>query len=216
MLNNNEARCGGRRKGCAMEPHDSFANLMARLRAGDDDAAATVFQRFARQLIALARARLDVRLQAKLDPEDVVQSVYRSFFNRYGAGQFDVGTWNELWGLLTVITLRKCVNRVEYLRADCRDALREVSRQPADDSGLGFEAADRAPTPQEAAVLAETVEQVLRGLEQPERVIIELSLQGYSVVEISAQLGRAERTVRRVRELVKKRLLRMQEAALTE
>src|SRR5207249_524909 len=104
--------CGGRR---AMDPHDSFARLMARLRAGDDGAAAAVFQRFARQLIARARAHLDARLRPKLDPEDVVQSVYRSFFNRYGAGQFELGTWNDLWGLLTVITLRKCVNRVAYL-----------------------------------------------------------------------------------------------------
>jgi len=208
---------GGVAEGLLMEAKDSFGQLMARLRAGDDDAAAAVFQRFAGQLIGLARAQLDSRLRPKVDPEDVVQSVYRSFFSRYGAGQFELGTWNDLWGLLTVITLRKCVNRVEYLRAECRDARREVSGQPADgDSTPGFEAVDRAPTPQEAAVLADTLEQVLRGLEQPERAIIELSLQGYSVLEISAQLGRAERTVRRVRELVRKRLERMQEAARAE
>src|SRR5690242_9456367 len=60
----------------ASEP--SFADLMARLRAGDDAAAAALFQRFATRLIALARGRLDGLVRRKVDPEDVVQSVFRS------------------------------------------------------------------------------------------------------------------------------------------
>ena len=51
---------------------------------------------------------------------------------------------------------------------------------------------------------------MMRGLEPDDRSIIELSLQGYTAPEIGDRLGRAERTVRRVREHVKKRLQRMQ------
>jgi RNA polymerase sigma-70 factor (ECF subfamily) len=47
------------------------------------------------------------------------------------------------------------------------------------------------------------VDQLLAGLDADERPILELSLQGYTTVEISARLGRAERTVRRVRERVR-------------
>jgi RNA polymerase sigma-70 factor (ECF subfamily) len=185
---------------------------MARLRAGDNEAATTVFQRFAARLIRLARSRFNARLRPGSDPEEIVQSVYRSFFCRHRAGQFELGTWDDLWGLLTLITLRKCVNKVEYLQAECRDARRESSRPPsANDSSRGWELVDREPTPHQAAVLADTVEQLFRGLEGPQRQIIELSLQGYTVQEISTQLGRAERTVRRVRELIKKRLQRMRE-----
>jgi RNA polymerase sigma-70 factor (ECF subfamily) len=43
-----------------------------------------------------------------------------------------------------------------------------------------------------------------------ERPIIELSLQGYSAAEISQQLGRAERSVRRLRERLKRQLERRQ------
>jgi RNA polymerase sigma-70 factor (ECF subfamily) len=43
-----------------------------------------------------------------------------------------------------------------------------------------------------------------------ERAVLELSLQGYTATEISERLGRAERSVRRLRERVRKRLERMQ------
>jgi RNA polymerase sigma-70 factor (ECF subfamily) len=64
----------------------------------------------------------------------------------------------------------------------------------------------REPSPEEAALLAETVEALLRGLDEHERQIIEMSLQGYSTQEISASLGRAERSVRRLRERVRLQL----------
>ena len=46
----------------------------------------------------------------------------------------------------------------------------------------------------------------------PAAVRLELSLQGYSTQEISEQLGRAERSVRRLRERVRKQLERLQDA----
>jgi RNA polymerase sigma-70 factor (ECF subfamily) len=79
-----------------MNENSSFNELMNRLRTGDDAAAAEVFRRFADQLIHLARSQLDAGTLGKTDPEDVVQSVYRSFFSRYQSGQFDIETWNEL------------------------------------------------------------------------------------------------------------------------
>ena len=96
-------------------------SLMARLRAGDDDAAAMVFRRFTHRLIALARTQLETTSQARADVEDVVQSAYKSFFSRYGQGQFHFDDWDDLWGLLTIITLRKCSNRRTYLHARRHD-----------------------------------------------------------------------------------------------
>jgi RNA polymerase sigma-70 factor (ECF subfamily) len=189
---------------------DSFADFLTRLRARDDAAARELFERFARQLIALARRRFAPGLRHKVDPEDVVQSAYKSFFGRYGEGNLDVGNWDGLWGLLTLITLRKCAERVAYHRAQCRDAAREVSAPPAEDRAPGLEALGREPTPLEAAVLSETVEQLLAGLDEDDRPVVELSLRGYTTREISEQLGRAERTVRLLRECVRKRLERMQ------
>ena len=191
---------------------DSFAELTDRLRAGEDAAAREIFQRYTRQLIALARRRFNRVIGAKVDPEDVVQSAYKSFFRRYGGGKLEAGGWNGLWGLLTLITLRKCADRVGYYQAECRDASREVSPPQSSQARESWqEAVSREPTPLEAAMLDETVGQLLCALEEDERPILELSLQGYTVQEISRQLGRAERSVRRLRERIRKRLERLRE-----
>jgi RNA polymerase sigma-70 factor (ECF subfamily) len=190
---------------------DSFQNFLAQLQARDSTADRVVFERFAGQLVALARRRIDHALRHKVDPEDVVQSTYKSFFHRYGEGELAVVNWNSLWGLLTLITLRKCAERVRYHRAECRDAARETSARPGAEDAVDWpEALGREPTPLEAAELSETLERLLSSLDEDERPMVELSLQGYSTREISERLDRPERTVRRLRERVRRRLERMQ------
>jgi RNA polymerase sigma-70 factor (ECF subfamily) len=179
--------------------------------AGSDDASRELFERFSRRLIGLARYHLGARLQHKVDPEDVVQSVYKSFFLRYGDGALAAEGWEGLWGLLTLITLRKCADRARYHQADRRDMAREQTAVSDGDTRPSWETAiGREPTPDQAAVLAETVELLLGKLDRDERAMIELSLQGFSTQEISEQMGRAERSVRRVRERVRRHLERQQ------
>jgi RNA polymerase sigma-70 factor (ECF subfamily) len=195
-----------------MPADSSFDDVMARLRAGDPAAAAAVFHRFAERLIALARTRLDARLRQKVDPEDVLQSVYKSFFLRHARGQLAPADWDSLWSLLTVITVRKCGRWREHFHARGRDVSAEVAPGPAaDDPGAGWEALARDPTPAEAAQLAELVEGLLRGLPEGERAIVTLALQGYTASEVSRELGRSERTVYRVLGRVKKRLQRLRQ-----
>jgi RNA polymerase sigma-70 factor (ECF subfamily) len=196
-----------------MSVGDSFAILMDQLRSGEDAAAREVFARFASRLIGLARRHLDARLAVKIDPEDVVQSAYKSFFLRQREGGLEVATWDGLWGLLTMITLRKCADRAAQFYTEKRDVTREMPAGVPDDSSpvLVEVALDREPLPDEAAVLAETVEALFRAIDDPdERSILELSLQGHTASEISERLGRAERSVRRLREHIRKRLERMQ------
>jgi RNA polymerase sigma-70 factor (ECF subfamily) len=194
-----------------MSVHDSILDLMARLKSGEDAAAREVFARFTNRLVGLARAHLDGRLARKVDPEDVVQSAYKSFFVRQRDGDLDIGSWDGLWGLLTVITVRKCADKAEHFRAGKRDMAREAN-QPSDSSPALWQlAVDREPSPDEAMSLAEAVEDLFRAIDDPdERAILELSLQGFSATEISQKLGRAERSVRRLRERIRKRLQRGQ------
>lgn len=186
-----------------MATTDSFVDLMSRLQTDEDAAARILFERFARRLIGLARLHLDARLAAKVDPEDVVQSAYKSFFLRQREAEWTIDGWDSLWGLFALITVRKCVARREMFHADKRDVRREGSASVA-----GELLSEREPAPEEVLMLRETVEQMFRDIDDPdERKVLELSLQGYSASEISEQLGRAERTVRRFRERSRQRLM---------
>src|SRR5262249_3942648 len=189
---------------------DSFAEFLSTLEAQGNEAARELFGRFTHQLMTLASRHIDAGLKHRVDAEDIVQSTYKSFFHRHGAGEFKFVNWNSLWGLLTLITVRKCAERAAYHRAERRDAAREVSAPPGAEAAPWLEPCGREPTPLEAAVLNETVERLLGDLDEEERPVLELSLQGYTTREISEQLGRAERTVRLLREGVRHRLEQMQ------
>src|SRR5262245_42851991 len=134
-----------------MSAHRSFDDVMARLRAGDPGAATLVFERFAQRLMGLARARLDGPTRRKVDPEDVLQSVFRSFFLRHAAGQFQFEGWDGLWGMLVLLTVRKCGRTAEKFRRGRRNVQREVALNGDADGAPSWEALAREPTPEEAA-----------------------------------------------------------------
>lgn len=167
------------------------------------------FERFSQQLIGLARKHIGARLEHKVDPEDVVQSAYKSLLLRYGEGGPNGEGWQGLWGLLTTITIRKCADRARFHQAERRDLRREAVA-PAESPAPWMAAVSREPTPDHAAMLTEVMQDLFGRLEEDERAIIELSLQGFSTQEISERTGRAERSVRRLRERVRKFLERQQ------
>jgi RNA polymerase sigma-70 factor (ECF subfamily) len=191
-----------------MDADSSFVDLMERLQARDQDAARRIFNTYAHRLIGLARSRLDGQLLQKEGPEDIVQSALASFFRRHAQEPFDLTSWDNLWSLLTVITLRKCGHRAEYYRALCRDIRRDAPLT-GDEDVESFRRIHRDPSPSEVAALRDLLEQVLSGLDERERQIVSLALEHYSVAEISKQVGRSEYLVRRLLERVRARWERL-------
>jgi RNA polymerase sigma-70 factor (ECF subfamily) len=191
----------------SLPPEDvSLAELSDRLRSGDPEAARLIFQRFARRLLGLARRRLNKTVRQKLDPEDVIQSVFRTFFFHQGEATWQFETWDSLWSMLAVITLRKCGHRIQHYQAARRDVQREVAlgTGPAPEEPTGdWSAVARDPTPEEAAILTETVQQLMQALSPQERHILERSLRGLSNNQISADLGCTRRTVERALQRVR-------------
>ena len=182
----------------------SFAGLMKRVRDGEQEAATYFHRRWAGRLVRLARLKLGRTAAGKEDAEDVVQSVYRSFFHRYGNGQFQVGDWENAWSLLAKIAIRKCGSRRERYQALLRDTRREMPLVNIEVSGPDDSAAG-------AAMLSETIERLLDSLKGNDRTIVEFSLEGTTIQEIAEQLGCSERTVFRVRDRVRDILTRWNE-----
>jgi len=130
-----------------------------------------------------------------------MQSVYRSFFRRFDRGEYHVEQWHDVWSLLSTIAIRKCSNRRRYHGAERRAPVREIALELA-------EPLSTDPVPEQAAILAETVERLLLRFPPPERAIVELSLQGFTVREIGVRLARAERSIYHIREHVRQWLVR--------
>lgn len=184
----------------------SFLDLVQRLESGDAEAAAILFDRYARRLIGLARRRLDERVRPKTDAEDVVQSVFRTFCRRAAERPFDLDGPDGLWALLVEITLRKCGRWNRHFRTRKRDVRREQT--PLSDSDCDNELLDPAgPRPEDEAVLREMVERLLGALDDKlAESVCEMRLQGYEIEEIAVALKRSTATINRKIRHIKDRI----------
>ena len=183
------------------------AELLARWREGDQQAATELVERFTDRLLALARSQLSDKLARRVDPEDVVQSAYRSFFIAARTDRFELRRKGDLWQLLAAITMHKLHHQVARHTADKRALQREeVLGEKSSLLGAETELMARTPTPFEAAALVDELEFVMRQLQPLHRQMVEMRLQGYSLHEIAAATDRSERRVRRVLEQMKGQL----------
>jgi RNA polymerase sigma-70 factor (ECF subfamily) len=188
-----------------MSAEESGSDLVRRWRSGDEQAAAELHRRYAQRLWALAEAQIGSRLGRRVDPDDVVQSAFRTFFRRSAAGEFAIDHSGALWRLLVRITLNKIARQRERHYAAKRDVRSEVS---PDAGQLSPEAVAHDPTPEEAAVLTEALECVVAHLKPPDPEIVGLRLQGYSTSQIGREVGCSRWTVRNVLDVVGQRLER--------
>ena len=99
-----------------MMENDTSFQLFDRFRQGDEQAAALLFDRYVSRLTALARSRMSAHLERRVAAEDVVQSVYGSFFVRAREGQYALEQSGDLWRLLAAITLNKVYRQVSATR----------------------------------------------------------------------------------------------------
>jgi RNA polymerase sigma factor (sigma-70 family) len=186
-----------------MTPQEPVTVLLHRYQAGDESAAAALYCRYAERLCALAREQLGADLRRRLDPEDIVQSVFRSFFRRSRDGEFVVTRSEALWGLLVTIARNKIRGKAAYHRAQQRDVTKEV---PLDDAELSVDLIAAGPTPLEAGALAEEVTGLFQGLKPVEVEMLTQCLEGRSTPEIAARVGYSRQTVWRFLDRLRSRL----------
>lgn len=178
--------------------------LLARYQAGEEAAADAIFNRYVHRLIGLTRSRLSRKLARRLDPEDIVQSAYRSFFRAARAGEFEVSEGRKLWSLLATITLHKLYRQVRKQRAAKVNVNQDQSVASLD--GIPLEQVAGDPTPFEANEIAEILQDVMASLTPLQRQMLQMHLQSHSVHEIAKETRRAVRTVKRLLEKVERML----------
>ncbi len=169
------------------------ASLLRQFRNGREDAATDLYDRYAQRLVLLARAQSSPALASRFDPEDVVQSVFRTFFRRAREGQYEIPPDEELWGLFLVITLNKIRKLGAFHRAGKRDVRltthAEIMDQPAENTII-----DRQRTYE---ILRMVVEDILKDLPRIQQSIVKLRIEGHDIASIAQKSGRSKRTVER-------------------
>src|SRR5689334_28261 len=143
-------------------PRTSFV-LLERYRDGDELAAEALFSRYFERLTSLARSRLSPRLACRMDPEDIVLSVYRSFFIDARAGRFTLRRGGDLWRLLAAITKHKLLRQARRHGADRRSVDLELPLDQAEEGR--FFVWGPEPTPEDAVAFADELEQILSRLD---------------------------------------------------
>src|SRR5262245_60347004 len=110
----------------------SDGSLVRRWRDGEEAAAAELVRRYGQRLRALIAARCGNGLGPHIDPDDIVQSVFRAAFHGVRSQGYDVPARQELWGLLLVLAMNRIRNQHRYDHSGKRDVQR-VNGEAAQD-----------------------------------------------------------------------------------
>lgn len=188
-----------------IRPQTSDASLLRRMRLGSEDAATQLYLRYAHRLYALARAKTSPDLARRVDAEELVQSIFGSFFRGVASGYYEVIEGEELWKLFVVIALNKIRAKANFHHATKRDVRQTVSGELDEDALTAPEGHDAAAL----AFLKLTVEEALERLPAQHRQIVLLRIENYDVAEIAEKSGRSKRTVERLLQEARKKLVHL-------
>jgi RNA polymerase sigma factor (sigma-70 family) len=164
----------------------AFAELLERLRAGDDAAARELIERYEPIVRREVRLNLrDRRLGRLFDSMDVAQSVFASFFVRAATGEFDLEEPNDIVRLLVTVARNKLVSAARQAYV----AKRDVRRNEVGDTGQFDRIPKADPSPSRQVAAAELLNRVLAELTREERELAALRGRGLSWEEVAERVG---------------------------
>jgi hypothetical protein len=162
-----------------------FRDLIARVRAGDEEAARELVRTYEPTIRRTVRLRLaDPRLRRAFDSMDICQSVFGSFFARAALGQYDLDDPPQLLRLLVNMSRKKLIDHERHERA----ARRDISRT----QGAGvmeYELASPQPTPSQEVAANELLQEMRKRLSPEERHLAEQRAAGRDWAGIAAEEG---------------------------
>jgi predicted Ser/Thr protein kinase len=155
---------------------------------------AYLYQKYAPKLFRLANKHLSPKLRKRVEPDDILQSVFRSFFCRY-QNEIETLSSNELWKLLITITINKIRRQGRFHSAEKRDW---HSEQELSAVSSNFEGTDyREPSSSDLVAMCDELAWLNRQLNPEQRRCLEMRLQGSDTTEIATELRTTDRTIRR-------------------
>lgn len=180
----------------------SDGSLLAWVKTGNQEAATQLYLRYAQRLHALVRDQSSSDLARRVEADDIVQSVFRTFFTAASQGLYQVPAGEDLWKLLLVIALNKIRAQALFHNAAKRDVRRTT---PIDGSAAEREAF-AVKDDGDQVFLRMIIDEALEQLPPSHRPMVQLRLEGFEVAEIAQKTGRSKRTVERLLQEARKSL----------
>jgi RNA polymerase sigma factor (sigma-70 family) len=178
------------------------------VKAGDSAAANQIWQHYFDRLVRSVRAGLYGQNRAVSDEEDIVLSVFDSFYTAAENGRFpDLSDRHDLWRLLLRMSARKVVDKRRHDQRQRRggNAIVHSLNQTDDDESV-IEAIGDEPSPEMVLMMQETVEEFFSHLGVGQlRELAVARLEGYSNAELAERFGCSERTIERRLHLIREK-----------
>jgi RNA polymerase sigma-70 factor (ECF subfamily) len=161
-----------------------FGQMMARVRAGDAEAAAELVRQYEPQIRRIVRLRMtDPRLRRVLDSMDVSQSVLANFFVHAHLGDLDVQRPEQLLTLLATMTRNKVRDHARRQYALRRDQGRVV----AGNQEALQEAPAHGSTPSQIIASRELLQEVQDRLSPEDRWVLEQRMEGREWADLARE-----------------------------
>jgi RNA polymerase sigma-70 factor (ECF subfamily) len=164
-----------------------FAALLQRARQGDRAAWERLAQEYEPKVRLVARVLLGPALRPYLDSVDLVQSVHRSLMVGLRTDKFDISSPDKLMALAVTLVRRKVARHWRHLQRQRR--LSQDSQDSGNLPHLLSSLSSPRPDPAQTVQFNDSVQHLCNTLEDAERRMLDLRLQGYSPAEIAANLG---------------------------
>jgi len=175
------------------QSEDDFANIIAQVRQGDERAVAELVRRYEHTVLRSVRSRLGKSMRRTLDSMDLVQSVHRSLIIGLKNERFQVTSSAQLIALAAVMVQRKVARHWRSLK---RLPTTDLEDTPDDGAMPLAQIANAEPSPAETASASDLLEQFLSQLDDFDRRLVRLRLDGHSSVETATILGRDSAFIR--------------------
>lgn len=178
------------------------------VKTGDTDAAHRLWQHYFDRLVRSVRGRLYGHNRAVSDEEDIVLSVFESFYNAAEQGRFpDLSDRDDLWRLLLRMAARKVVDKRRRDQRQRRGgSVNLYSLDQSIDNNETIEAIGDEPSPEMVLMMQESVEQFFSYLGVGQlRDLAGAKLEGYSNAELAQRFGCSERTIERRLHLIREK-----------
>ncbi len=175
---------------------------------GDSAAANRIWQHYFDRLVQSVRRRLAGQNRAVSDEEDIVLSVFDSFYAAAENGRFpDLSDRDDLWRLLLRMSARKVIDKRRHDLRQRRGGDVEIrSLGDSEDNETVIEAIGNEPSPEMVLMMQESVDHLFSNLGVGHlRDLAGAKLEGYSNAELAQRFECSERTIERRLHLIREK-----------